>query len=363
MPGRPLTRARTAEAHSRAARASGAPFDAASRAHALERAELIGDKAAAAELSCSPATIRSWRRRAKGPPAPPAPASGDRDGQGHDLADLERRASEARQAEGRALAKVETLLAGGLASDARACSAVARDRGHDASRLSADANALRESEARLRESEQRLTDSQIWLWGKIVRLFIFGCGLSWTPAHEDLASALLANLVKGERDDYGKVTVAIPEAEGEAAQEAIDTVLRSRYRQEWERELKERQRQQERLGTDADECQAERDDYRDSSEDRSAPISTGEVAVAGIPDPAENLVPDSPIPEPPADNPPESDDLPSFESLSPEMKRRYALNKPLGRWEAQQAERRAQRTANRPLTGTSIHPSFRHPGM
>lgn len=158
-------------------------FDAASRAAALARAEEIGDRRAAAEIGCAPATLRSWRSRAKAAvasePVIETECTGDPDA-------LNARAEAARRDEGEALDRTRQLLNEGRASDARAASQVARDRAEQASRLEADARAAREHLARMAKAETALADGMVKTYRTIVRLFVLAAGLGWSPAHEAL---------------------------------------------------------------------------------------------------------------------------------------------------------------------------------
>ncbi|HEY4897688.1 MAG TPA: hypothetical protein VII01_16585 [Solirubrobacteraceae bacterium] len=183
------------------------------------------DHAAAIEVGASPATLRSWRRRAKqaSHAKPAATPRGTPDGLSPD--DLHRRAADARRSESLATAKVDRLLAQGLANDARAASAVAKDSGVRASSLEADARLAKESEGRVRESEARLSDGQVWVHNKVVRLFLTSLGLGWTDAHDDLADAVLDAVCNAERvEGSDQATVTIPPAEAERARAEVEAV-------------------------------------------------------------------------------------------------------------------------------------------
>jgi len=123
MPGSPLKRQRREEAEA-AARASGRArrVSVADRAAALQRAEIVGDQAAAVEFGVKPATIRSWRRRAKDAPVEqrvvPVEASGGEtavdavavDVDAPDLEQLRRTALNASRVAERALEALEGAL-------------------------------------------------------------------------------------------------------------------------------------------------------------------------------------------------------------------------------------------------------------
>src|SRR5439155_18326817 len=134
---------------------AGASFDAATRGHALVLADEIGYKAAAAQIGCSPSSIRSWRHRAAvrdgaaGPSRSPGPASGllspspgrqgDRTGHGHEArdtlaeaaqagpADLHRLADEARHDAATARQRMHEALQAGHAQNARALGQLQRE--------------------------------------------------------------------------------------------------------------------------------------------------------------------------------------------------------------------------------------------
>jgi hypothetical protein len=224
MAGRPLTRERRAAANAATSRHT---FDAATRTGALSRAREIGDRAAAAEIGAAPATIRSWRKRqakAKPPPSEPIASTG-----ADDRADaLLRRADEARKAEARALRKTDKLLAAGLAADARAASAVAKDAGDRAARLEQAAADQREHELRVEAAKTELAEWHIHIAAQLDRTFFESVGLGWGPEHEALLSALVQAFADGERDGM-KVSATIPKAEADSARKALDVTLRHRY--------------------------------------------------------------------------------------------------------------------------------------
>jgi hypothetical protein len=179
MAGRPRTRARlAAERAATQQPATGARrFAPAARTAALARAEEIGDKATSVEVGCAPATIRSWRKRQATATSPPASASGAvGDAEGDRVHDLLCRADDTRRAEARALRRTDKLLSAGLAADARAASAVAKDAGLRVVQLEQAAAAQREHELRVQAAETRLTDGQIWTFDRIIRLFISSLG-------------------------------------------------------------------------------------------------------------------------------------------------------------------------------------------
>lgn len=364
MAGRPLTRGRRAAAQAATTRHA---FDAATRSAAVARAAEIGDRAAAAEIGAAPATIRSWRKRqanVEPPPSEPITSTG-----GDDRADaLLRRADEARTAEARALRKTDKLLSAGLAADARAASAVAKDAGDRSARLEQAAAAQREHELRVQAAETVVADWHVHVAGQLDRVFFESVGLGWGPAHEALLAALVQAFADGERDGM-KVSATIPKAEADAAREAIDGTLRRRYRAELRGEL---EGDPEDDGDEAPEDVAEGDSVGETSTAAEAPLEAPtrtnyddlNPVGGGVPSSCDVAKADS---ETPDDDPPsEPSDMPDFESLPLDWQRRYALNNPLGRYEWREELRRRERARrereNAPRRSCR-QPSFQHPGL
>jgi hypothetical protein len=196
-------------------------FDAATRAAALLRAEECGDRVAASEIGCSPATIRSWRLRAKaGLAHTEAPA---------ELADpdeLLRKARAARSAEARALRRVDELLAASRAHDARSASTVARDHQFRAQQLEGQARLQREHTARLAEARARLSHHEARLFEKLARVCLTALGIGWGTAQQALLDAVLHAFATAEPDDEGRVTIKVPESEAAAARRAVARLYR-----------------------------------------------------------------------------------------------------------------------------------------
>ena len=316
-------------------------FDAASRTAALKLAEKIGDAAAARQIGCQPATIRSWRSRAK----PQTPTIAEHDG---DADTLEARAATARQDEADAQAKVRDLMAEGRASDARALSQVVKDRSDQASRLEADARATREHELRVKTAETALSDEHIRLFQLAGRTFVKALGLGWSRAHDDLVWALMRALANAERDENGKVVIALPEPETSAAREAIDRMLVKREESDAEDE------------DEPDEPEAEsegiREDYLETSEAPRGTVEKSAVAVADF-----TPAPDVLAPEP-------EGDLPAWDDLPADWRQRFALRRELGRFEYAQVLDRERRenesrahAARRPSRADAY--DFTHPGL
>jgi hypothetical protein len=322
-------------------------FDAASRTAALKLAEKIGDKAAAKEIGCQPATIRSWRSRAK----PQTLTVAEHDGSDADA--LAARAAVARQDGDDAQAKVRDLMTEGRASDARALSQVVKDRSEQASRLEADARATREHELRVKAAETALRDEHIRLFQLAVRTFVRALGLGWGRAHDDLVWALLRALANAERDEHGKVVVGLPEPETSDARAAIDRVLVKREEPDAEDGDEPDEPESEHDG----EADAIREDYPETSEGPRAPVEKSAVAIADS-TPAPDVLASAPEP----------DDLPAWDDLPADWKQRFALRRDLGRYEfAQELER--ERHADEQRTHQPRRPSradaldFTHPGL
>jgi len=118
MPGRPRTRARR-EAEARSPKR----FDAVARAAVLKRSEEVGPATAAREAGIAPGTLRTWRKRAADAPEP-APVPTPEQEFGSRAERLRAAADKARAASSRALDQADSLLARGLASEARNASVV-----------------------------------------------------------------------------------------------------------------------------------------------------------------------------------------------------------------------------------------------
>jgi hypothetical protein len=335
-------------------------IDPAKRAHALDLAEKVGDIAAAGEIGCSPATIRSWRFRAKAASSTPWGDAAQRDNRAEDgdrAADLQREADEAGDAARRNVTRSEQAAEKGEARAAREYSQTARDHEQRRHALAAEARAAREHELRLRQAEHAIALADAELFLRLARMFFESVGVGWQPAHEALLEALLAAFVDGWRDDDGKLQIKTPTAEVEAARDAIDAVFRRRYiGRSHKQPLDEIDRDDH-----ADEIAPADDAYDESAVVQPIRADYGETTISSGAPP---LDPDVAVAE--QDATPAPDDLPPWDSLPEDWRRRYALQPTLGRYEFKNELRRRERDrqeaqAARPRRAPAA-PTFRHPG-
>lgn len=276
-------------------------FDAATRAAALDLATKLGDRAAAEEIGCSSATIRSWRKRA-GASTAVTPARHDATANADAL---QAEATEAREAERRTLERVETMADSGDANAARALSAVARDHAARRQGLETAERHQREHDLRVAQAERQLDASRTRIYLAVVRLFIEWLGFGWGRPQADLAEAVLGAYTHGERLPNGSWKVQAPRRELAAAREAIDRQLVREYDKPAEDEAEGDKAGRRFGGIDLDalkaEVRAERpdDSVRESAaitrtEPDSASATPADFPVAVSP-PAE---PSEPAPEP-----------------------------------------------------------------
>ena len=309
---------------------------------------------AAAEVGCRPATIRSWRLRAKGRPSPPMTGPGASEAGVARRGDLMSRADDARREEADTLA----LIRDRRASDpngARALSQVAKDAGDRAARLEGDARLQREHELRLQAEGQTISDNQIRLLGVLGRTFVSACGFGWGPEQEALFWACLRALNEAERLDARTVRILRPEPESAEARRAIGLLP-----------------------------------AHDDPKPVAAPTTAAEIEAEVAAEVAdllgvepETLAPEPVEPDPQGFLAPRSGagapgvegavavspvgDLPAFDELPADWQRRYRLRPDLGRSEYVnhlRRERRAeQERSDGVLTRAGRQPSFRHPGL
>jgi len=208
-------------------------FDSATRAAAVARAEQVGDAKAASEIGCRRSTIRSWRMRSKADRLP-APASTE--GKVGDAGRLRDQARQARDAERRALRRVDDLLAND-ANAARAASAVARDHATRASALEADARVAAEHDLRVATARAKLSATEAGLFDRICQVFFAAVGVGWTTATQDLLDAILASFATAEIID-GHATITIPQTEAKTVRDAITATVARQIRPEIESEIR-----------------------------------------------------------------------------------------------------------------------------